>query len=64
VYRIESIYDQVGDGATWTTELGGLPLAFDTATSPSVFVTASPDARVVHAYRFAWYAMSPDDPTS
>lgn len=62
VFAVASIYEQVGDGATWTTQLGGLPLIFDTARSPSVFVTAAPDARVVHAYRFAWYALNPTDP--
>lgn len=63
VYSVESIYERVGDAATWTTELGDLPLVFDTARSPSVFVTAAPGARVVHAYRFAWYALNPADPT-
>lgn len=63
VFGVEAIYEEVGDAATWTTELGGLPLIFETATSPSLFVSAAPDARVVHAYRFAWYALNPTDPT-
>ena len=62
VYPIESIYEQAGEDGSWTTDLGGLPLIFETAVSPTVFVTAVPDARVLHAYRFAWYALHPRDP--
>jgi hypothetical protein len=62
VFRVSALYEQVGDDSTWTTELGGEPLIFETATSPTVFVAAAPTARVVHAYRFAWYALNPTDP--
>jgi len=64
VYRIDSIYERVGEDARWTTELGDLPLSFETARSPTLFVTAAPAARVIHVYSFAWYALSPGDPRS
>jgi len=62
VFAIDSIYAEAGEDGSWTTELGGLPLILETAGSPTVFVSAVPDARVLHVYRFAWYALRPQDP--
>ena len=63
VFRIATIYQLAGEGGIWETELGGQPVTFETATAPTVFVTPTPGARVVHTYLFAWYALNPADPT-
>ena len=61
-YTVEGIHERAGEDGSWITEQGGQPLTFETGESPSVFVAADPDARVVYCYRFAWYALYPDAP--
>ncbi len=63
VYPVSRLMDLAGTDGTWRTRLGGLPLGFETGTSPSVFVTAPTDqVSVWYASWFAWYSLHPDDP--